>query len=76
MIKIDRAEAIQKVMEMRNACDALLDILLPGEVADGCAHPADAIEDLSTMEDDGTRYRCSKCGAESTTPFPSLHSED
>lgn len=77
MNQIERAEAIQKVMEMRNTCDALLDILLPeGEVVPGCPHPAEAIEDCSTMDDEDQRYRCTKCGAESATPFPSIQPED
>lgn len=76
MNRIDRAEAIQKAMEVRNAADALLAILLPEELEDGCPHPAEAIEDRSTMDDDGQLYHCTKCGAESKAPFPSINAED
>jgi hypothetical protein len=75
MKTIDRAEAIQKVMEIRNAADALLDILLPEELPDGCPHPAESVEDRSTMDEDGALYHCLKCGAESKTPFASIHHE-
>ena len=43
MKTIDRAEAIQKAMDARNAIDAILDILLPEEIEDGCPHPAEAL---------------------------------
>jgi hypothetical protein len=74
--KIDRAEAIQLAMDIRNKVDALLDVLLPEDLEDGCPHPAEAIQDRSTMDDDGQLYHCTKCGAESATPFPSIISED
>jgi hypothetical protein len=74
--KIDRAEAIQIAMNIRNQVDALIDVLMPEDLEDGCPHPAESIEDLSTMDDGGERYRCTKCGAESATPFPSLSHED
>jgi len=76
MKKIDRAEAIRLAMEARNTVDALLDLLMPDELAEGCSHPAEAIQDLSTLDDDGARYRCTKCGAESATLFTSLSPED
>ena len=76
MKKIDRAEAIQLVMELRNKADALLDVLMPEELEDGCPHPATSIEDRSTMDDDGELYVCTKCGAESATPFPSITNQD
>lgn len=76
MKKIDRAEAIQKVMEIRNAADALLDVLMPEDLEDGCMHPPEAIEDRSTMDDDGELYVCTKCGEQSKTPFPSINNED
>lgn len=75
MKTIDRAEAIQKAMEIRNACDALLDILLPEPLEDGCPHPAESIEDRSTMDEDGQLYHCTKCGADSKTPFASIQHE-
>ena len=76
MKRLDRAEVIQQVMEIRNRCDAMLDLLLPGDLEDGCPHPAESIRDLSTMDDDGELYECTKCGEQSKTPFPTIHSED
>ena len=76
MKRIDRAEAIQQCMEIRNSVDLLLEILMPDDdVAEGCPHPADAIEDRSTMDDDGQLYHCTNCGADSATPFPSIHTD-
>lgn len=72
MKKLDRAECIQLVMNMRNTLEQLLDVLMPEELEDGCPHPADAIVDESTLDDEGQTYRCTKCGATSKTPFPSI----
>lgn len=76
MNKIERAELIQHAIEIRNHADALLDLLIPDGADDGCPHPAASIEDVSTLDDNGERYRCTKCGAESTTPFPSIINKD
>lgn len=73
---LEQAEFIREMVNTRDRIDALLDILCGDDSAPvECAHPADAIEDLSTMDDAGERYRCTKCGAESSTPFISNHPE-
>jgi len=72
--KIDRADAIRLVMELRERAYALLELLLPDDVEGGCPHPRDAIRDESTMGDE--LYRCSACGETSTTPFPSIINKD
>lgn len=68
--KLDRAEMIQQVMSIRNACDAMLDILVP-DAAVECVHPPEQIVDLSTMGD--PEFECKRCGKKQDTPF---HNED
>lgn len=66
--RIDRAVLVQQVMEIRERCDRLLDVLLPdGDLT--CPHPPDAVRNESTMDDDGEQYRCTLCGATQSTPF-------
>ena len=76
MMRLDRAEAIQKVLEIRNACDVLLEVLLPDDVEDGCPHPPEKVVDESTLDDDGEQYRCTACNTVSKTPFPSIINKD
>lgn len=67
--RLDRAALVRDVMEIRERCDRLLDVLLPGDDALACPHPPDKIVDESTMDDDGQLHRCTLCGATSHTPF-------
>ncbi len=64
--KLDRAEMVQQVMAIRNACDAMLDILMPDEPVE-CVHPSAEVADLSSMGD--PEFRCNRCGKVQTTPF-------
>lgn len=74
---LDQAELIRDLLNMRDRIDAALEIMCgdedPAQVV--CHHPADQIEDLSTMDDEGELYRCKRCGFESPTPFISTHPE-
>ncbi|MBA3853334.1 MAG: hypothetical protein C0503_02905 [Gemmatimonas sp.] len=72
--RLDRAVLVQQVMEIRDRCDRLLDVLLP-EGSVGCPHPPHAIKDDSTMDDEGQLYRCTLCGATQSTPFHHLSGE-
>lgn len=67
--RLDRAALVRDVMEIRERCDRLLDVLLPGDDTLVCPHPADKIVDDSTMDDHGELYRCTLCHATSHTPF-------
>ena len=73
--KLDYADVIRAVLDMRDKCDVIINILIPdGEDAPPkCPHPIASIEDLSTMADDGELYRCRVCGREQQTPF---HTEE
>lgn len=72
---LDQAELVRELMNTRDRIDAALEILCGDQEASTCQHPADAVEDVSTMDDDGEQYRCKRCGAGSPTPFPSIHAE-
>lgn len=63
----DRAALVSAVQAIRERCEELLEILLPDAEGGECRHPADQVEDLSTMGEE--LYRCRGCGAESETPF-------
>lgn len=64
----DRAAIIARLDRIDEERQAILDLLLPpdDDVLEeaGCPHPADAIEDRSTMGEE--RYVCTLC----TTEFP------
>ena len=67
--KLNRAELVKELVQMRDRIDAALDLLVPDDEEDGpCEHPASAIEDISEALDD-ERYRCKRCGEVRTTPF-------
>lgn len=71
---LDYADVIARVVRIRDECDEILQILIPqGSEPAACRHPPEAIEDLSTMDEDGECYRCRKCGATQQFPF---HSEE
>lgn len=72
--KLDYADVIREVLEIRDRCDKVLAILIPdGDESPRCPHPPASIENLSTMDDDGERYRCRVCGREQFMPF---HTEE
>lgn len=64
---LDRAELVRAVLDIRDRCDRMLDVLIPDGGAQDCPHLD--VEDLSTMDDDGEQYRCRRCGQTSRTPF-------
>lgn len=72
--RIDRAVLVQQVMEIRERCDRLLDVLLPDEAL-GCPHPPESIRNDSTMEDGGEQYTCTLCGTSQSTPFHHISKE-
>lgn len=67
--KLDRAALVRDVMEIRERCDKLLDVLLPDGETLVCPHPPDRILNDSTMDDDGERYVCTLCNTTQSTPF-------
>lgn len=74
LTRLDHAQLVRAVLDMRDRCDELLGVLLPtaaADAADGeCPHlPADVVDD-STMDEE--LYRCRRCGATSDVPFPSF----
>ena len=74
MTKGDRAKLTQLLVNVAESLQQMLDILLPDDETDeekGCPHPKDEVEHEETMDDEGSLYRCRKCGAESKVPFTS-----
>lgn len=67
--KLDRANLVRHVMEIRDRCDLLLDVLVPDGEDLVCPHPPDKVVNESTMEDDGEKYHCLLCNTISHTPF-------
>jgi hypothetical protein len=76
--RLDHAQLVRAVLEIRDRCDELLAVLLPdgdeaagsgGLAPGGCPHPPALVEDLSAMGDDEALYRCGRCGAEQPVPF-------
>lgn len=73
--KLDRAAMVREVMEIRDRCDRLLDILLPDGSELACPHPPSAVESEVTMDDEPDTYRCTLCGATQSTPFHHISKE-
>jgi hypothetical protein len=65
--KLTQAEVIQRLMNMRNEIDSMLDILLPDEEEGECSHPPSHVKDTSAMGEE--EYTCTLCGKVSNTPF-------
>lgn len=65
---LDRADIVRAVIEMRDQCERILDVLLPDGEAPRCKHPLAMIEEIGDMGDDPT-YRCTACNQEQATPF-------
>lgn len=68
--RLDHAALVREVVEIRDRCDRMLDILLPDGVAAECPHPPDHVVSDATMDDDNPEaFRCTRCGATSPIPF-------
>ena len=67
--KLDHAALVREVVEIRDRCDRMLDILLPDGVAGGCPHPPALVEHECTMDDSPESFRCTRCGTTSPIPF-------
>lgn len=65
----DAAAIIAGLERIDEERQRILDILLPDADPDqpepGCTHPDDALDDLSTLDED--RYHCRACDAELTS---------
>lgn len=70
--RLERAEILRRLMEIHEAVQRIMDVVMPEDAPMACPHPADRIVDESTMDDDGQSFRCLNCNAVSKIPFPTL----
>lgn len=67
MIDEGKARVVAKIMEIRDACDEVLEMFCAVKPSGDCSHPPDKIEDVGSFGED--EYRCTACGVTQPTPF-------